>query len=477
MSKKTLNHVNLSALGADRLADLLLEVSTGSADIKRRLRLELSHDLGAAELARDVQKRLVSLRRSKSFIGWRKRKALIKDLQTQVDMITGKIAPDEPTLAFDLLWQFTDLAPSIYERTDDSRGDIGDVFRKAILAFCDIAPRAIVDPEALANRVWDAVSDNGYGEFDGIIGHVAAALGDTGFTHLKSLVAAYEAAPIETENTDHDAILFLRELRGSTANYRAERKAMRIRLIRQEIATAEGDTHAYIAQYSAQDLTRPQIAAEVAQLKLTEDLPDDALALLEAADLDPTSPCQPWDDAYIACLIALDHRDDAQAHRWKRFKDTLNADYLRPYLKALPDFDDIEAEDRARAHALKFGDAADAMKFLLNWPDHVTAAALIRNRIDELDGNDFETLTSAADALRVRFPLAAVLLWRAMINDALHHGRTSRYKHAAEHLNDCELVDADIVDYAPFPPHETYIDTLKTRYDRKSSFWRMTSSG
>ena len=46
MSKKTLNHANLAALGADRLAHLLMEVSTGSADIKRRLRLELSHNLG-----------------------------------------------------------------------------------------------------------------------------------------------------------------------------------------------------------------------------------------------------------------------------------------------------------------------------------------------------------------------------------------------------------------------------------------------
>ena len=129
MSKKTLNHANLSALGADRLADLVLEVSTGSADIKRRLRLELSHDLGPAELGRDVRKRLVALRRSTSYVGWRKRKALIKDLQTQVDMITGKIGPNDPTLAFDLLWQFLELAPSVYERTDDSRGDIGDVFR------------------------------------------------------------------------------------------------------------------------------------------------------------------------------------------------------------------------------------------------------------------------------------------------------------------------------------------------------------
>ena len=167
MSKKTLNHVNLSALGADRLADLLLEVSTGSADIKRRLRLELSHDLGAAELARDVQKRLVSLRRSKSFIGWRKRKALIKDLQTQVDMITGKIAPDEPTLAFDLLWQFIELAPSVYERVDDSRGEVGDVFRSALPALEEARGGTLVLedieslPQSLQARLLSWMNDQG----------------------------------------------------------------------------------------------------------------------------------------------------------------------------------------------------------------------------------------------------------------------------------------------------------------------------
>ena len=115
MSKKTLNQANLAALGADRLADLLIEVSAGSADIKRRLRLELSHNLGPEELARDVRKRLVSIRRSTSFVGWRKRKTLVKDLTTQAEMITGKIAPEAPAEAFELLWQFIEIAPSVYE--------------------------------------------------------------------------------------------------------------------------------------------------------------------------------------------------------------------------------------------------------------------------------------------------------------------------------------------------------------------------
>ncbi len=41
-SPKTLNATNLSALGAARLAELLLELAQGDAAMKRRLRLELA---------------------------------------------------------------------------------------------------------------------------------------------------------------------------------------------------------------------------------------------------------------------------------------------------------------------------------------------------------------------------------------------------------------------------------------------------
>ena len=117
MSKKTLNKANL--------ADLLIKVSQRSTDIKRRLRLELSHNLGTIAFAHEVQKQLASLRKSKSFVSWRKREALVKNLDTQVVMIVNKIAPDDPITAFELLWQIIKLAPSLFELADDRRGDIG----------------------------------------------------------------------------------------------------------------------------------------------------------------------------------------------------------------------------------------------------------------------------------------------------------------------------------------------------------------
>ncbi|WP_342069791.1 DUF6880 family protein [Yoonia algicola] len=471
MSKKTLNKTNLEALGADRLAALLIEVSTGSADIKRRLRLELSHNLGVSELAHEVRKRLLSLRKATSYVGWRKRKALIKDLDTQATMIVDQIATDNPTIAFDLLWQFIEIAPSIYERVDDSNGDVGEVFQAARARFAGIAQGALLDPVALADRVWTAIQDNGYGEWDGIITLLAPALGASGLARLTANVEAYAAAPEPEAATDHDAIVFLRQLRGG-ADYAAEHKARFVKSCLQDIAEAVGDTAAYIAQFSDTDLERKDTSAEVALLLLSENRAQDALDLLLAADqTENTFGQTAWDDAYIATLIALGRVDDAQSHRWDCFIATLSMQHLRDYLRLLPDFEDVEAEDKAKTHVRAYPDVSTALTFCLEWPDLLTAAQVIEARADELNGDLYGLLTPAAEALRLRHPLAAVLLWRAMIDYALSQGRATRYGHAADHLSDCAALDAEITDYGTFPTHARYLHTLQTRHDRKTSFW------
>jgi hypothetical protein len=107
----------------------------------------------------------------------------------------------------------------------------------------------------------------------------------------------------------------------------------------------------------------------------------------------------------------------------------------------------------------------------LKWSDLLTAAQLVKTRADELDGDHYELLTTAADALRERHPLAATLLWRAIIDFALVEDRASRYRHAASHLNDCDAVAPEIDTFDAFPSHDQYVDEMRVRHQRKSSFW------
>ncbi len=140
MSKKTLNTTNLEKLGAETLAALVMDLVQGSAALQRRARLEISAAQGPKDIAADIRKRFAALRRSTAFVDWRKQKALVKDLAGLLRMIETNIAPLNANDAFDLLWSFLQLAPSIHERTDDSNGAVGAVFADAIDAIATISP-------------------------------------------------------------------------------------------------------------------------------------------------------------------------------------------------------------------------------------------------------------------------------------------------------------------------------------------------
>ncbi|MDG1084867.1 MAG: hypothetical protein P8J02_07760 [Yoonia sp.] len=471
MSKKTLNQTNLAALGAEQLAALLMEVSAGSADIKRRLRLELSYNLGAGELAHEVRKRLASLGKSVSYISWRKRKGLVKDLTTQLAMITDKIAPDSPTEAFELLWQFIEIAPPIYGRVDDSKGDVASVFDAARTHFTDIAPRAVIDPTALVDRIWTVIRDNEYGEWDGIITQLAPVLGTDGMQMLTKHLEAFADAPTTGRDTTHDAIAFLRNLRGDTSTA-ASRRARYVQKYMREIATASQDTQAYIAQFKDAELRRQDIAADIANRLLADGAAGDALARLNNAD--PTISAEgqdAWDAAYVATMTALGEIEDAQSHRWDCFARDLNPRYLRDYIKLLPDFEDIAAEERAREIVLVHPRFSTALMFCLAWPDLATAAQLITDRESEISGDPAAVLTQAAEALRSRHPRAAVMLWRAMIDHTLNRDLVFRFDAAVDHLANCDAVDAEIEDYGDMPDYDAYLMDLQTRHASKSAFW------
>ncbi len=65
------------------------------------------------------------------------------------------------------------------------------------------------------------------------------------------------------------------------------------------------------------------------------------------------------------------------------------------------------------------------------------AAKLVLRRKAELDGDLYELMTPAAEALSEKHPLAATIVLRSMIDFTLENARSSRYKHAARHLVKC----------------------------------------
>ena len=96
-----LNAKTLAALGAERLAELLLDVTAGDPAAKLRLRLELASRRGG-DVASEIRKRLVSIANSRSLVDWRKVKELARDLKAQREAISAHVAATTPNEALDL---------------------------------------------------------------------------------------------------------------------------------------------------------------------------------------------------------------------------------------------------------------------------------------------------------------------------------------------------------------------------------------
>ena len=426
-AKTALNAKNLEALGPERLAELLIEISTGNAAAKRRLRLELAGAQSPGELAKEVRKRLATIGRSRSFVDWQGIRSLADDLETQRRAIVEKVATADPT--------------------------------------------------TLANRAFEALIVNRYGQFDQLIRVLTPALGQTGLEHLKERMINLSNRPV-TKPAEKDRVKIGWSSSGPI--YEDEiaehSRVSTVRLALTEIADALGDVDAFIAQYEPETRKVPKIAAEIARRLLSAGRTEEAWRTIEATEHRRRNsgwdwPDFEWEDARIDVLEALGRGDDAQAARWECFERSLSSAHLRAHLKRLPDFDDIEAEKKALDYAQRSRNLLQALSFLVSWPALDRAATLVLQRAGELDGDHYEILTTAAEALAGKHPLAATVVLRAMIDFSLTNSRSSRYRHAARHLLDCSGLSSAIKDFGRFEPHDAYAARLRREHGRKSSFW------
>jgi hypothetical protein len=472
-SKKTLNAKNLEALGASRLSELMIEITKGDTEAKRRLRLELAGEQGAGAVASEIRKRIATIARSNSFIEWDNIKKLVRDLELQRTSIVSLVARDDPVEALELMWRFIALASSVFERCDDGSGRVIEVFHAAVYDIDELTFNASPDPKVLADQVLTALMENDYGQYDYLIASTTDALGDDGLEHLKqSLLSLSNEPKPKLKMKDREVIGFGSNGPVFADDYSEERTERVIKLALQEIADAQGDVDAFIAQKSKKASTVPTVATEIAGRLLAAGRIEEAWTAINAVDEDRRGwiPLE-YEMMKVDILEALERGEEAKKFQWACFERSLHPDHLRAYLKRLPDFEDMDVEEKALGHALSFPNIHQSLLFLINWPSLEKAAELVLARADELDGYHYELLTPTADMFEAKFPLVSTLLRRALINFALDKARSKRYRYAAGHLHECGNLAGSINDFGSFETHEAYKLRLKKEHGRKSGFW------
>lgn len=451
----------LVALGAEKLAALILGETEVNAAFAKRAKAALTGAQGVDAVAALIDRRLAALERARGMVDWRKERAFAADLGAIVDTITGELGRNSPAQAAQRLLRFIDTHVSVFERIDDSNGRIQDVYWRAAGIIPEIVQRLSFDErDWLPDRLLASLTKDTHGLARNI--SIAAA------PLLPALVlGAWDEALRQIEAPDN-AVLD----------------------VRQAIADARGDVEGYLALELRKPAWRQNPLEAAERLRAAGRL-DEALtwvrrerkgglAFATREDI-ADGRIQKFHDLEKIRLEAriLDEKQDrkaAQALRWAAFETSLNADLLREYLRRLEDFIEHEEQERAFAVVTASPHSYSALGFFIEWPRLDLAAKLVLDKRKIWDGRQYDALPDAAAALEHDFPEAATVLYRALLDSILDRAKSQAYGHGTRYLARLAALGAYVRDGGVVETHEVYLARIKQKHGRKAGFWNQASA-
>lgn len=470
---------SLEALGATKLAALVFDEASGNAAFKRRVTAAIAAQSGPGTVAKLIDRRLSGLERAKSFIEWDKSRRFADDLAAVLKSILQELGPVDPETGTDRLLRFLATHEAVFERMDDSSGYVQGVYEEGIAALGALA--AQLSPDALGmlpDRVMQALGEKDHGYLprvaDQVIPHLPPAALEAWESDLAQRTAERDAAEADQRASG-------RWFYSMTDQWRR---------MRQFIAQVQGRLdHLVLLEREKPDRSQDRlgIAAllhEVGRLEEALEWVRDGGPYAHATlfglvedDLPHESPAVRQALLEAAILKDMNRRGESSRVLWDHFARTLAPEILRAHLKTLPDFEDIEAEEKAMALALGHSDAQAALRFFLAWPRHDLAGQVIVAQRRSWSGSDWHILPAIAATLEHEQPLAATILYRVLLDDILARARSKAYHHGAKYLAALDRMGPDADNAAGRPDdletHATYRAQLKTHHGRKVGFWAL----
>ncbi len=453
------NAPTLAALGAERLAELLAAAARSDTSLKRLLAIEVAQE--AVDVADEIERQLQRIWTSKGRINALRATKLARELDRLVTATSSKLGALDPGSAIERLLAVLALAPDILRRCT---GEGRPLVQACASVGSHVGPLLAAIPAgrartALLEPIYRAAIDDHSGVATDLLLQVSQAIGAVDRVNLRELVEA-DLASLEDEGAKRAAVVQrIQVLTGALG----------------AIADADGDVDAFWAAQERRD-TRLRDHLGLAERLLAAGRPAQARAVLDDTPAGLLRTSRAYAELRLDVLEATGDRDEAQAARWTLFLSHLSPEALRGFLKRLPDFEDVEREEEALAQVEQHRDATAALGFLLAWKDHRRAAALVRRRGAQLDGQADITLAAAAEQLAHKDPLAATLLFRIAIDATLARGKAAGYGRAAQSLMDCAALASTISNWEGGPDHSTFVSRLRSRYGRQTRFWRKVAA-
>ena len=361
-----------------------------------------------------------------------------------------KEAVHDPQVGVEALVDFYKCDAEIFERCDDSYGNVGDVFRiTAAEMLADYASRC-TDKEKIADQILALQEDSNYGVRDILIDKLSSFLDKRGIERIIAILeqkASFGQDIISQRpwlrmieslaSQIKDGALFerMRERNWQGLNSRAYVEVAKIYYTAGDASTAY-DRLQKAAECGAKD-----------EYEYAELFRDVCRTLGKAEEVDKIS----WD---------IFHRH--------RCMETLN------------DLISQIGEDKRAETIYKEADLIMAAKklnitdaqFLLDVEEDRCAQDYIITRREQLDGEQYYHLPPLAEHLEAKgLYLAAVVVYRALLEANLARALSKYYSHGARYLRRLGALANHVSDWRGIEPYAEYAQKIRQQHGRKSAFW------
>lgn len=435
----------LAQLGADKLADALLELADYSEEADSVVTRLLA---SPRQNASNFRTGLANLVKREHFISSDQSSAFARELINLLKALESSEC--DPKSGVQAVVAFYEADAEIVEYTDDSNGTVGDVFcYNAADLFVSFASRC-EEKDWLLALVIELNQHNEYWVRQTLIERIP-----------EFLPRAYSLEAVERL-----------QLLADTAKDEFNRNKWLMVLAL--LAKALKDPQLLERTHRERSNGSVSIDAQMEIIELLFECRKFDDVLLRCAKISDSSYHSVRRDKIL--LQIYDQQGNSEKHAeqaWKIFRSQRSVESLDSLIKAVgADQRECIIKDESKKILKGRGFDADDALFLLQVDQIDSAEKYVVAHANKLSGVFYwHLLEISKPLLKHGKILAATLIYRALLTAILERGKSPAYHHGLDYLYALDKWAATIDDWKEFPSHEDYVADLRETHKRKRGFW------
>ncbi len=416
-------------------------------------RLLLKNDTSA--LIKTLKKEIKSLGRSSYFYSYYQAGELAHNVYQLKSEIEDNVLPDFPDQAFQLVNDLLETAENSLNRCDDSDGSVGDVYLDICLLWLKSASLSSVPATGWLPIIKQLADSNDYGVLDPLLPNANILLSQG---ELRQLAAYYEdglRASLKTKKRDE-----FRDISWSV-NLHSVAEALKDPAIYIQATLLVSPSPNHMQMESMVEFSLHCGAYDEAMKWLQKDWGESGWKKPNATRLSLLADCyqglnQP--EKRLAALIELMDIEPT-FENFQKVEPLVSEDDVR------------QLREQLIIAVLKESELDDQLDPLLKLNEYSKAEELAIKGVNEIAEWHYTQLLSLLDEVPEHGHILRIILLRCLADDILEGGRTQAYHHAARYLHQLDKLDQEVNTYSSLPTHVDYMERVKAKHKRKSSFW------